>query len=429
MQTSLEQSGKGQIKLRVEVQPDELKSDIREAVVRLSTSGKFPGFRPGKAPYDVVAKAIGELAIWQAAAERVVARTFAAAVKERELQTLGSPEVSMEKLAPGNPLVYTATVAILPDVTLGQLGPLPVTKQARPVNEEDLAKAIDDLRKMLATEKPVDRPAKLGDRVEIDVDVSVDGVVIEGGKSRKHPAVLGEATFIPGFEEQVVGLTKGQTKSFSLAFPQDYHAKPIAGKSAQFVVTVQSVAEVILPDVDDAFAKRLAGLETVGALRDQLRKNLEAERQEESERKYEAGLLDELTKRTTFGALPEVLLENEKDRMLSELRHDIEHRGMKFADYLSSLKQDENSLRKELTVSAERRVKTALVIRSIAQRESVSVDSPELEKELAKIRAESPADPDRLRRIDSDDFRDYVRSVIINRKAVAALKAKQVAAP
>lgn len=426
MNITVDQQPKSTAKVRVEASPEEFKPDLDAAVQRISSSMKFDGFRPGKAPYDVVIKRVGEQEVWQEAVETLVRRTFVQAVKEHQLKTVGQPQIGIEKLAPGNPVIYTAVVALLPDVTLPDFLKLSAKRNNVPVTDADVTKSVEDLRKIIATEKPVERPAKMGDRVEIDVDVYVDKIPVEGGKSRKHPATLGEGNFIPGFENNVVGMTTGQTKEFVLKFPKEYHAKNLAGKDAEFKVTVQKVAELELPNIDDMFAKTVANLGTIDELKGRLKEDLETDRRKREEQVFEVALLEELVKHTKFTDIPDVLIENELDRMVGELKHDVSHRGMKFEDYLSSMKKDEATLRKELTNGANQRVKTALAIRKIAETEKIGVNDEEIKAEIEVARQQTP--PEQHGQFETEDFREYVHSVLTNRKAIDLVKTKQSAA-
>lgn len=423
MNITVEKQPKNTVKIRVEVTPDEARPDLNQAVQRISTSIKFDGFRPGKAPYDVVAKRVGELEVWQEALELVVRRTFVSAVKDNQLQTIGQPKVEVEKIAPGNPMIYSATVALLPEVTLPDLGVLKAERKGVVVTDADVTKSIEDLRKIIATEKVVDRAATLGDRVGIDVDVFLDKVPVEGGKSRNHPATLGEGSFIPGFEDNVIGMTKGQTREFKLTFPKEYHAKNLAGKAAEFRVTVQKVAELELPSLDDIFAKTVANLESLAVLKKRLRDDLESDRKKKAEQEFEIQLLDELVKRAKYGEIPDLLIERELNRMIEEIEHDVKRREMKFEDYLSSMKKDLATLRKELTPGALNRVKTALAIRRIAEVEGIGVDPKEIEAEIENAKRE--VGPDRHKEFDTEEFREYLYTVLTNRKAIDLMKSKQ----
>lgn len=423
MNVQIEHLPRNQARILVELQLNEIEREVRSAVERISLRTSFPGFRPGKAPADVVAQRVGEAAILEEALEDVVSRTYGEAIRQHGLTTLGAPHISVEKVAPGNPIAYTATVALMPKIELAPFEKLSVERKHTPVEHKDVEKTLDDLRKMAATEKIVDRPAQSGDRVELDIDVFLDKVPIDGGTTRKHPATLGDNALIHGFEEHVIGMNKGETKEFPLAFPQEYHAKHLAGKTAEFRVTLQKVAQSELPALDDAFAQRIAKVSTVAELQKRVQKDLEEERKIEEGRELEVALLQELIERSKIADVPDMLVEHEATRMMEELKRDVERRGMKFPDYLASMKKDEASFRKELLPKALQRAKSALVIRRIAEQESISVSEEEVAAELQRLRTKLNADhePDHP---DTDDWRSYLRTVLMNRKAIAILKSK-----
>ncbi len=426
MQVTIEQRPKSEVRLRVELEPAELARDLDVASGRIAAIKKFPGFRPGKAPYAVVAQQVGEQAVWEEAVDDIVRRTFVAVVRDHKLSTVGAPKIEVEKLAPGNPLIYTAIVALYPSLELADYAaPFGLQPAAVVVSDEDVAKSIDQLRELMASERPVERPAQTGDRVELDVDVFVDQVPIEGGKSRSHPVKLGSGSFVPGFEEQVTGMTANQSKEFKLRFPKDYHQRSFAGKEAEFRVKATKVAEIVLPALEDAFAAKASGLKTVAELRERIRKDLETERRRTADQEFEAKLVGRVIEKSKFGPLPDLLVDHEVERMLDELKHDVEEHGMKFPDYLASMKQDEASMQRELRPRAEHRVKSSLVVRAIAEREHVTVSETDITREIDALKLSVPADDPRRDELDGEEFRRYTATVLTNRKAIDALRLKQ----
>ncbi len=423
MRVEIEQSSKNEVKLRIELQPEEVQPEIRSAVERISSRTPFPGFRPGKAPQDIVAKRVGEAAILEEALEDVVSKSYSRAVKQHELTTLGAPEISVEKVAPGNPIVYTAKVALMPQIELAPFEKLTARPKHTPITDHEVEKTLDNLRTMAATEKIVDRSAQSGDRVKLDIDIFLDKVPIDGGKTRNHQVTLGAHALIPGFEEHVIGMKKGETKEFSLTFAEDYHAKHLAGKTADFRVTLHKVTEVELPPPDDALAQKIAKLSSLTELRERIRQDLAEERYIEEERKYEVALIQELIERSKIGDVPETLIEHEATRMMEELKADVERRGMKFPDYLATMKKDEATLRQELQPKALERAKSALVIRRVAEQERISVSNDEITVELQNVRSQMNKEHEHDHP-ETEEWRSYIRTVLLNRKAVAILKSK-----
>jgi len=202
--------GKNQIELSIEVPLEEFDEHLKKAAFKLSQKSSIPGFRPGKAPYDLIKNKVGEMSIYQEALEDIINHSFFQAVTQENLVTIGQPDIKIEKLAPGNPVVYKATVMLLPKVTLGNWQEKTLKLEDVKIEDKDLEKTMSELQKMRAQEKLVDRPAKIGDKVMIDFEVSVNKAVLEGGVSHKHPLVLGEGQMIPGFEDNIVGSATGK---------------------------------------------------------------------------------------------------------------------------------------------------------------------------------------------------------------------------
>ncbi|MBI3573342.1 MAG: trigger factor, partial [Candidatus Kerfeldbacteria bacterium] len=230
---------------------------------------------------------------------------------------------------------------------------------------------------------------------------------------------------IPGFEENLVGLKKEDKKIFDLQFPADYHGKEVAGKKGTFNVTMKSVFEVKKPELDDAFAKRAGKFSTLTELRAELTKNLQAEADHEVDRKLENDLIDELIHSSSFGDIPEILMESELAKMLHELEEEVERQGgLKFADYLQGIKKTAEELKKEFRPQAERRIKAALLIRAIGEQEKIMVDDAAIDQEVQQTLKMYEQDPSIKERIDSEDYRDYVRTMLTNRKVIELLKTK-----
>lgn len=423
MTTTLTPLADGEIDLNIELSVEEFAPFLNRAASAISGEIKLEGFRPGKAPLDVVKARVGEAALLERAAELAIGNSYPAAVKEKNLVTIGYPKVDVMKLAAGNPFSFKARVPILPEVTLSDWRTVKIDqKPHEPVTDEMVGKAVEDLRKMTSTEKEVARPAANGDRVEIDFDIFVDQVPIEGGTSKNHDMELGAGQFIPGFEEGIVGLAPGQEKEYKFDFPKEYHAKHLAGRPADAKVKLHKVKEVVLPELNDQFAKKLGDMGSLLELKMKLRENLEHEAKQRGDRQFELDVFDALIKAAKFGALPKVLLEDEKDKILQEIEHDVQSQGGKFEDYLSSMKKTRDELKTELAPQAERRVKAALIVRHIAVSENVAATSDEVEKEVIEARASLPDKPDVRQQTETEDFRAYVKNRIIHRKVVELVK-------
>lgn len=422
MKIDIRKLPKSQVELTIELAPDELRSFLSEAVADISREINIPGFRPGKAPYDVVKSRVGEMKIYQEAAEKAVAKTYPRAVVEHKLVTIGSPKISLEKLAPGNPLVYRAAVALLPQVILGDYKKVKIDKKAVKVESKEVDETLANLQKMFGKEKRVQRPVKKGDKVEIDMSTYVDNIPIDGGESKNHPMMIGEGHFIPGFEDSLIGLSEDQSKEFELKFPKEYHRKELAGKPVSFKVKTRSIFEIELPPLDDSFARLVGQFEKLDDLRQQIKKNIYEDKKMKEHQRWELAVIDEVVKRSTFEEIPDIVIESELHKMLHELEHEVTEQGMKFEDYLSSIRKSREDLEKEFRPQATKRVQSALVLRAIADKENISVDDSEIKKEIDNQKVKYRNNTEVLRQIATEEYHDYLKNVMRSRKVFEFLE-------
>ncbi|MDZ4229518.1 MAG: trigger factor [Candidatus Veblenbacteria bacterium] len=380
------------------------------------------GFRAGHVPDEVVRKQVGEEQLQQDAMWEAVKEFYPELVHELALDVVGSPVLALQSV---EPFVFHVTVARLPDVDLGKWDKVKVKRKAVEVAEDDVAKFITQIRESRASEAAVARPAKLGDRVEIDFEVSQGGVIIEGGKETKYPTVLGQGRLVPGFEDNLIGMSAGEEKRFEITFPKDYRAD-LAGKKAQVVVKLKQVFQRTLPEVTDEFARTLGKFTSAEDFKAKLRENLLEEHTQLEDQRVEREMLEALVERAHFSELPEVLLKSEAEKMLHELKAGITERGLDWPQYLLSIKKDEAALKKEFSTPAERRVKVALIVRIFAKQEKLEADEAAVEEDIAHALSHYGNDKRAVAQLNSDDYRDYVRQTITNRLVIEWLKAKLV---
>lgn len=407
--------------LKVELLPQELKPYLDKAVQRISKQVSIPGFRPGHAPYDMIKQQVGEMAIYQEAMEDVVKDTLPKAIKQEPIDFVGKPAIAIDTLAPGNPLVYTATFAIMPKVDLKKYQSVKVKKTVPTVDEKKFEQTMLDLRKLRTKQEPVERAAQTGDSVTIDFDIKLAGVSIEGGQGKAVPVVLGEKYFIPGFEEALAGMKAGETKQFQVTFPEDYSAKHLAGKTCAVTTTVKQVQQVNLPELNDELAKEL-NFKSLQELKDQIRANLVKELEQKADQAFETAVLEAVIAQADFEPIPTLMIEYELDRMLEELRQQVEDQGGKFADYLSHMKKTEPELRDSWKEHADKRIKGALVIKTVAEQEKIEITEEAITTEITRRKTYYKDAPDTQKQMDGFDYRAYVRTVLRNELAVKKLK-------
>jgi len=420
MQIEQSERTRGQVVLTITVSVAETGPFLDRASRTLSQASSIAGFRPGKAPRSVVAKHFGEMALYEAAVQDILQQTFWQTLKGKGIESVGSPEIAIEKMAPGNPIVYRATVSVMPAVQIGTWKDIQLHRQTKEVSQPAVDKVIDDLRNMQASEALIDRESRTGDKVEVDFEVRRDGAVIEGGSGKKFPLILGGGSMIPGFEEQIAGMRTGEKKDFRLTFPKPYFQEKLAGAECDFSVNMTAVYERILPEKNDDWSQKVVG-KTYPELLTMVRENLQQEQDDTERRRFEQELIQKIIERSTFEDIPEKLLIAEIESMLHELRDDIHARGMEWDKYLENIKKNEDDLKKDFGARADTRVKGALLMRALARDLAISVADADLDEELERQREQYGKDEEALARINSKEYRHYLGIMLANRKVMSVL--------
>lgn len=424
---TITQLPKSRVELVFTITPEDAKPYIDQAVTDISSQRPIKGFRPGKATYDDVKRAYGEMLIWETALERIVRASYVKAVIDEQIETVGSPEISVEKLVPNQDITFKVIANVVPQVTkLADYDKPLVEQKAKPITDETVDKALVELRTMRRIEVVANRTANDDDMALIDLEIKKDGVVVEGGVSRNYKVYLNEPQYIPGFADQLIGAKKDDVKTFVLDFPKDHYNKQLAGHPTEFVATIKDIYELQVPEANDEFAKSV-GLESLDKLKELLRNNLEKEETQRSLDSAELELLQKLIKESRFTEIPDLLVSEEVRRMMMELEHSLEERGGNMADYLSSIKKTADDLRLELVPRAIERVQTAVLIKEIAKRENIEVLDPEVEMEQDRLLATIDQNDKKTREmIASPEYHDYIKTQTKNRKTLEVLKKKAI---
>jgi trigger factor len=377
------------VEITVTLPWEEWKGEMDHAAEHLAKDVKVAGFRPGKVPRDVIEKRFGKEALLMEAAEHVVDHSYPKVLVEKKIEAIGRPEVKLGKVLLGEPFEYTVVTTVMPEVTLSSWKDAVKKINAEHAKKSDVVadteietelQKLADMRAKLVT---VNREAKLGDNVLVDFSVLQDGVLIENGKSEKHRLVLGKGVFIPGFEEQLLGMKEGEEKTFELTFPAEYHAKHLAGKKATFQVKLGVVQEREIPVVDDAFAKGLGNFETLEKLKANMREGMLEEKKVKSKEDHRIEILDSLVEKSEI-EYPHILVEEEQARMVREFEMQVQSMGLNFADYLTQMKKTEEDMKKEWEPQAKKRLAAHLILNMLADTQEIDVDSQEVEAEMNK---------------------------------------------
>lgn len=418
MQASLETISTLERRLKVAVPFDQINTEIENRLKRLQRTVKLHGFRPGKVPFKVVEQQYGPQ-VRQEVLGDTVERTFGEAVKDKQLRVAGYPRI--ETVKPDAPVPesfeFTATFEIFPEVTLGDLSAASLERPAVVVGDAEVDRTIEVLRKQRTEYEPVDRAAAAGDAVVIDYSGQIDGVPFDGGSASGQAIVLGEGRLLPDFEKNVIGLAKGESRTFDLVFPGDYHGKEVAGKTASFTVTVQDVREAKVPALDGDFARALGVADgDLAKMRDDIRANLEREVKRRVEKNVKDQVLKVLLETSTLD-VPKALIDMEIERLMAGTAENLKARGMG--------NQAGTMPREVFEPEARRRVTIGLVLAEVVKTENIRAEAEQI-KAVIEDYAQSYERPDEVVRwyYQSADRVREIESVVIENNVVERLLAR-----
>jgi trigger factor len=414
---------KSQIEFLVELSAEEFKPNIERAAEEISKEIKIDGFRPGKAPLDVVKKKVGEMSILEKAANLAINKSFGKILEEnaKDDKIVGQPQVEITKLAPENPLEFKVVFAVLPEVTLGEYKNLAVKAVKAEIDPKEVERVIDYLRETRVKEVAVEREIKTGDKVVANIFMYLDKVPVEGGQSKDTTVIVGKEYFVPGFDGKISGAKKGEVREFTLPYPKDFHQKNLAGKNVEFKVEIKDVFEREVPEMTDELSKNFGGKD-VASLKLLIENDILGQKSFEAERKTELDMLEKILAKAKFGDLPEMLVTNETEKMLMELEENVGRQGGKMEDYLTSLKKTRNQLALDLLPEAVKRVKTALLIREVGELEKVEVTENDIDEKIKSLIEQYKGYEKVEDRVNSPDYRAYLKNSLTSQKVVEKLK-------
>jgi trigger factor len=422
MNISKKDLGKSQIEVTVELTAEEFKPYVLRGAEKVSKEVKIEGFRPGKAPYEILKNTIGEMTILEEAARIAIDKTIDKVIKENVTgQIVGQPQVNITKLAPENPVEYKMVLTMLPEVKLGDYKDLKIKENKSEVKDEEVEKLISELREMRASEVISEAEIKDGNRVILDIEIFIDKVPVEGGQGKGAGLIIGKNYIIPGFDKKIIGAKKGDIREFSLPYPSDYHDKNLAGKIAEFKVKIKEIYNRVLPEVNEDFAKGF-GLKSSEELKSNIKKSLLAEKEQKEAQISEAAMLDKIISESKFGDIPETLIKHEAEVMISELEYNVKNQGAKFEDYLLHLKKTREQIMLDLMPDAVKRVKVSLIIREVGNLEKISVNHDEIHKAIDDILEQYKGNETVIERVKSHAYHDYVENNLTGKKVVGKLR-------
>ena len=424
MSLQVEKLEKNMAKLSVEVPAEQFEKAIKKAFNKNKNRFNIPGFRKGKAPQAMIEKMYGVGVFYEDAADEAINETYADAMKESELDIVSRPAISIEQIEKGQPFIYTATVAVKPEVTLGEYKGLEVEKADMTVKAEDIEAELKKVQEQNARLLTVeDRPVADGDQVVIDFDGYVDGKAFDGGKAEDYSLTIGSHSFIDTFEEQLIGKNIGEECEVNVTFPEEYHAPELAGKPATFKVTVKEIKVKELPALDDEFAGEVSEFETM----DEYKKDIEAKilerKQKEAATENENRVVDKVAANASL-EIPDKMVESQIDNMVQDTARRMQGQGLSMDMYMKYTGMTMDSMRDQMRPQALKRIQTRLVLEEVVKAENIQVPDERLDEEIAKMAAAYQMESDKLKEYMSDRDKEQMKEDLAVQEAVDFLVAE-----
>jgi trigger factor len=380
---------KSEVKITVELTEEQMHKYLEKAAKQISQMVKIPGFRPGHAPLDVLKKHVREEAFEGHLVDIAVPETYGEAVQKEQVKAISRPKITVLQQ---NPLKYEAVVAVYPEVQVSGYEKVKIDKKEAKVEAKEIEEVLAEIQKHRATSKDVERAAQKSDRVEIDFQgFDEGGALLENTDSKNHPLVIGEGSLVPGFEDALIGMNKGETKEFTVTFPKDYFHKPFQGKNVKFKATMNRVQEPILPEWTPEFIKQVVGEEkTLDEVKQTIEKNLQDEKSHAEAVRRENKFLEQVVESTKVD-VPESLIEEEVDGMIDEFKNELEGKGITLEQFLAQTQKELKDLREERRKEATKRLTLRFGLQQIFEQDKIEVTADDMKNEMEHVIGLYPA--------------------------------------
>ena len=424
MATTFEKLSSNKVKLGFIVAPEKFDEGLKKAYNKLKGRINIPGFRKGKAPMRVIENHYGEGVFYEDALDAIFPEIYQAALKEHDVHVVDRPEIDVEQIGRGKELKFTVEVFVRPDVELGQYKNLGLVKTVDEVTDDDVNAEIERARERSARWVEItDRPAKLDDQVNIDYAGFDGDEQFDGGTAQNHELILGSGSFIPGFEDQLVGKNVGEECDVNVSFPEDYHAKELAGKPVVFKVKINAIREKEVPALDDDFVKEASETaDTVEEYKAEIRKNLEKAADNRGETNFENEVIETVCENAKVD-IPDAMIEDQIDGMLRDMEMRMAYQGLKLDDYFKYTGQTREQVRDMYREQATERVKTQLVMEAVKKAENITATEEETDAEITKYAEQNKKTLEEFKQMLSDGDKEYFADSAAMRKTVDFLKA------
>lgn len=421
MSVQVENLEKNMAKLTIEVAAEEVEKAIQEAYLKEKNKISLPGFRKGKVPRKMIEKMYGAGVFYEDAANTLIQGNYPAAADESGIDIVSRPTINIVQIESGKPFIFTAEVAVRPEVKLGKYLGVQVTKIDTSVSEDEVAEALEKERNNNArTVTVTDRPAANGDTVVIDFEGFVDGVAFEGGKGENHSLELGSHSFIDTFEDQLVGKNAEDEVEVNVTFPEQYQAAELAGKPAMFKVKIHEIKTKELPQLDDEFAQDVSEFDTLAEYKEDVKKRLTEQKENEAKRTKEDEAIQKIIDKSEM-ELPEAMIETQCENMVNEFAQRIAQSGLSVEQYMQFSGLTIEKLKEQVRPEAETRIKSSLVLEQIAKEENIEVTEEDIDAEVTKMAAAYGMEADKLKEYMGDAEKESMKRDISVTKAVALI--------
>ena len=407
---------KNELKLEFKIEAKKFDEAIMKVYTKSAKYFNIPGFRKGKAPFNIVERMYGDEIFYEDAFNELVPPIYDKEIEENKLEVVSRPDIHIENMKKGEDLVFTATVQTKPEVVLGQYKGVELKKVEYKVTDEDVNHELEHMQEHNARIITVeDRPVKEKDIAVIDFEGFVDGKAFEGGKAEKHELEIGSKTFIPGFEEQVIGMKTGEEKDINVTFPEDYFSKDLAGKEATFKVKLHEIKEKKLPTLDDEFAKDVSEFDTLNDLKTSIKEKKQAQNDERAKHETESLAIDAVSKNTPID-IPSGMIETEIDAMIRDLEQQLSYQGINLDQYLHMINKTRKEIEDNYKEQAEKNVKSRLVLEAIIKEEKLEASDDEVCAKIKEMATNYGRKEEELNK--NEALKEYLANNIKTEKAI-----------
>ena len=429
MSVQVEKLEKNMAKLTIEVPAEEFDAAMNKAYNKMKGSIAVPGFRKGKAPRKMIERVYGAAVFYEDAADILIPDAYEKALSEIDEIVVSRPSIDIVQIEAGKPFIFTAEVALKPEVTLGQYKGLEVEAADTAVTEEDVQAEIDRQRNSNArTVDVTDRPVQDGDMIKLDFDGSVDGAPFEGGKGENYPLTIGSGSFIPGFEEQLIGKSIGEETEVHVTFPEDYHAEELKGKAAVFKCEVKSIQVRELPEEDDDFAQDVSDFDTMAEYREDVRAKLTERKAEDAKRQKEEAAIAKAVLNAQMD-IPDAMIEEQARRIMDDFAARMQQQGITMEQYMQFTGMTREQMLEQSRPEALRRIQNSLVLEAVAKAEGIEISDERVDEEITKMAEQYKMEPEKLKGMISEEEKEQIRSDLAVQAAAELIRDSAVEVP